>query len=257
MPTVTELKALAKAANIPGYGKLVKAELEQALGLIVTGKPRSPLKEAAPKVTVPKATAAPKQQGESIIIRVVYTGNNAIKYVLPLSAIDDYAKLKAQLALPASERDTNYVDTIVQRATTTIKDEYEYFTDREAPVAVVAVAPVAKKLVIPAATVITSKTTGRLPGESIFIRMIQDNGQDDGYVVPFSAIEDYEKLKVQMALPLSEREVINEETNEDYVDMLVQNKYTARVDGDEEYEVTKAVVGEVQVYITAYATVIC
>jgi hypothetical protein len=59
MPTVPELRAMAKERDLKGTSKMVKAELEAALGLKVTGRPRkSPVSTSSVRVRAPNSASS-------------------------------------------------------------------------------------------------------------------------------------------------------------------------------------------------------
>ena len=77
--------------------------------------------------------------------------------------------------------------------------------------------------------------TGRQPGDLAELTTIQEDRSATTYYVPFTSITDFNKLKIQIKLPLSDRDIVDEELNIDYIDMLTQKaKHT--VEGDDGFE---------------------
>jgi hypothetical protein len=156
--TVKELKEMAKTAKIVGYSTKVKAELEAALGLPVTGKPRSP-KAAAPVAPASSAQqSTPKSVSsttstisiqpavpagppiEYIQLKEVYDDSQTIS-LIQLSDVKDLVKLKEQIKLPIEERERpmvgdeqselDYVELLLQKRKRTIKDLYVDYASNE------------------------------------------------------------------------------------------------------------------------------
>ena len=135
---------MAKAAKITGYSTKIKSELEEALGLPVTGKPRSP-KKAAPcgspqsaeqatasssapkkKTVVATATASssspspPVQQLDYLQVKEIYEDTEIVSLIL-LSDVEDLEKFKEQARLSIEERereadaDFDYVELVIKK----------------------------------------------------------------------------------------------------------------------------------------------
>ena len=132
--TVPILREMAKEAKIKGYSKMVKAELEQALGITITGKPRG--SKASPVATVEKhethmkpvakATHVKQEthydQNDCIVLFIVGDAGQYDMYLLAMADIPDFEKLKAQIRLPVDQRevmvsgrDENYIDDITTK----------------------------------------------------------------------------------------------------------------------------------------------
>jgi hypothetical protein len=136
MPTVPELKLMAKEKNIVGYSKMKKAELEEALGL-----ESAPVKAAAPRGRPPARApvaaaassspeAAPEPTGPAVdLFEVIEVHENGETFIslIPLAEIEDLEKFKTQMALPISEREIkekaieDYVEAILHKASRKIK----------------------------------------------------------------------------------------------------------------------------------------
>lgn len=157
MSTVVELRQMAKERGITGISKMVKAELQKALGLPITGAPRA-VKTTSPPVA---SASAPRP--------VVRCGAKA--------------------------------------------------TPAPAPVKVVR--PVVQ----------------RNKGDLLKLLQIGDNDETIAYIIPFEEIQDFNKLLDQASLPMTEREVVNEELGMDYIEELCQDKAQDTVQADDVYVV--------------------
>lgn len=144
MPTVVELRTMAKEQGVRGYSKMVKAELEAALGLEVTGAPRSaprasPAGRAGGRAPAAAPAPAPVQvqapveyvasspkvveraEGDVVVLSVVDPGASSLitTYMIRAEHVDDLDKLAEQVALPMSEREVegqgglDYVERLI------------------------------------------------------------------------------------------------------------------------------------------------
>jgi len=125
---------MAKERGITGISKMVKAELQKALGLPITGAPRA-VKSTSPAVasasassSAPrpvvrcgagagaKATPAPApvkvvrsvvQRNKGDLLKLLQIGDNdeTLTYIIPFEEIQDFNKLLDQASLPMAERE--------------------------------------------------------------------------------------------------------------------------------------------------------
>jgi len=148
---------MAKERGITGISKMVKAELQKALGLPITGAPRA-VKSTSPAVASASASA-PR--------------------------------------------------------------------------------PVVRCGATPAPVKVVRKEVHRNKGD--LLKILHVSGDDSGetltYIIPFEEVHDFNKLLDQAVLPMSEREVVNEELGMDYIEELCQDKAQDTVQADDVYVV--------------------
>jgi hypothetical protein len=130
MPTVPELRLMAKERGLVGTSKMVKAELEEALGLQVTGAPRTE-KAPAAKPALKKPAVARKEGDLLQLIQISDDGTTT--YLIPFSEIKDFEKLKAQIKIPLASREVldkelgmDYVELMIEKAQDTVESDSVY-----------------------------------------------------------------------------------------------------------------------------------
>lgn len=153
MPTVAELRHQAKEAGIRGYSKMVKAELETALDLPVTGKPRKeselktpyavrkmianatgrPMTRDAPKAP-PKPTYATNDVVVLFEVQAIDGEVRSLRHVIPANKIGSLTKLRDEIATPMHEREMvgtegeeeSYIETLFKHS---VRDDEEEASD--------------------------------------------------------------------------------------------------------------------------------
>ena len=134
---------MAKEAKITGYTTKIKSELEAALGLTITGKPRSPkvVAPVAPGVSGTEATSSATPSKvvapiEYIQIKEIREDNQVISLILR-SDIPDLQKLKEQAQLPVADRTPenddgfDYIDLILKKRKRHTKDPFIEYAPHE------------------------------------------------------------------------------------------------------------------------------
>jgi len=142
--TVPELRKMAKERGITGTSKMVKAELQEKLGLPVTGLPRpsvavgsssSSSASSAPASSAPASSArklVPRSEGDLLKMLVLSSNREITTYIILFSEIDDFNKLLDQASLPLAEREdeaglnANYIEILQDKALMVLEDDELY-----------------------------------------------------------------------------------------------------------------------------------
>ena len=127
MPTIPQLKELAKANNVKITSRANKGDIEEALrkaGVpFEASAPRSAAKPKAAAKPKPVAAAAPvRKPGALAEITSIQEDRSVVTYYIPFTSISDFNKLKAQIKLPLDEREVDeelnvdYVEMLFEKA---------------------------------------------------------------------------------------------------------------------------------------------
>jgi hypothetical protein len=125
MPTITELKKLAKDNNVYISSRANKGDIEDALYKAnIPFEASAPRKAATPKtmaVAAPVASVAYKP-GALVEVVTIEEDRSARVHYLPVTSIPDLNKLKAQMKLPLDQREVDedlnvdYVEVLLEKA---------------------------------------------------------------------------------------------------------------------------------------------
>jgi hypothetical protein len=150
MSTVPELRQMAKKRGITGFSKMVKAELQEKLGLPVTGAPKTvksstkvaPRPTARPSVAVGSSSSSapassarklvPRSKGDLLKMLVLSSDLEIKTYIILFSEIDDFNKLLDQASLPLAEREdeaglnANYTEILQDKALMVLEHDELY-----------------------------------------------------------------------------------------------------------------------------------
>lgn len=140
--TVPELRKLAKERGIAGTSKMIKAELQEKLGLPITGAPKSVKSSAKvaprPSVAVGSSSASsarklvPRSKGDLLKMLVLSSNRDIKTYIILFSEIDDFNKLLDQASLPLAEREdeaglnANYIEILQDKALMVVEHDELY-----------------------------------------------------------------------------------------------------------------------------------
>ena len=106
MPTIPELKTLAKENNVYISSRANKSDIEEALRKanvpFEASVARAPAKPKASGSSVPATAIKP---GALIELTFINEDRTVTSYYIPYTAVSDIAKLKAQIKLPSTERE--------------------------------------------------------------------------------------------------------------------------------------------------------
>ena len=129
MPTIAELKELAKANGVYIQSRWKKGEIETELrnkGVeFAVSAPRSP-----PKAKTNQAVSVPTTMKQGALVELtIVQEDSAVTYFIPYSDIPNLAKLKQQIKLPMSEREivdkelnVDYIEQLFEKSQYTVED---------------------------------------------------------------------------------------------------------------------------------------
>jgi hypothetical protein len=123
MPTIPELKKLAKDNNVYISSRANKGEIEEALRKAgVAFEASAPRKAAAPKTKAAPVANITYKPGALAEITAIQEDRSVTTYYIPLTSIPDLNKLKAQIKLPLDQREVDeavnadYVEMLFDKA---------------------------------------------------------------------------------------------------------------------------------------------
>jgi len=131
MPTVAELKDEAKKQGLKGYSRMVKSQLEEALGYEVVSKPKAEVKTSIGAKKAAGVKPAPRAKEVTSLVRVytekdvivlteILAEGDPIIHVIPAQRIGELSELKKEIALPFLDRlpvddesDQTHIDMLI------------------------------------------------------------------------------------------------------------------------------------------------
>jgi predicted dinucleotide-binding enzyme len=131
MPTIPELRDLAKANKVYVPSRCNKSDIEELLAKAgVAFEASAPRSAKQPvRVAVPAAAIA-RLPGDLAELTAVQEDRTVITYYVPFSSIPDFAKLKAQIKLPLAAREVvdrnlnvDYLDALFEKALHTVEGD--------------------------------------------------------------------------------------------------------------------------------------